>query len=90
MGKLYDLRYDYCKGEWLKRRTGTDEEWEHASLVDVAEYAWPPAEPYLAALEDVVVAARALVPDLQHMRSTNAALRLLILRLDELDGKTGG
>ena len=61
MGKLYDLRYDYCKEEWPKRRTGTDEEWEHANLVGVAEYAWPPANPYLAALEAVAIAARALL-----------------------------
>jgi len=43
------------------------------------------ADVRLRRLEAVAAAARALVPDLQHMRSTNAALRLLILELDALD-----
>ena len=98
MGKQYDLRYDYCKEEWLKRRTGTDEEWEHADLMEVAEYAWPPANPYLAALEDVAAAARAACAVLEQVQAVwlpdshnvRAVLDALAHTLAALDGKAGG
>lgn len=57
----YEIRYDYAGGEWLKRPTGTDGEWVHTTLVDVAEYReLDRSDPghYVEMLESVTAAAR--------------------------------